>query len=201
MTERKGTFKVEFLKNIEAECQQNWDELRIFEEDAPDDESKGTPEEKWDFESPLSCCEHQVVVQVHGDLPLPLHERAAAPGSHLHHLQVWVCCWIPEAQGQKMPLSFWLPRHWDANQGQKWGFQMVVTWNPPDCRPVLTRLPERCRILETPQFFLLMRRSRLWKKKARWKFISSYAKSITFCIITPQMFPGDNQGQVEGKEE
>ena len=47
MTERKGTFKVEFLKNIEAECQQNWDKLKIFEEDAPDDGSKGTPEEKW----------------------------------------------------------------------------------------------------------------------------------------------------------
>jgi len=47
MTERKGTFKVEFLKNIEAECQQNWDRLKIFEEDAPDDGSKGTPEEKY----------------------------------------------------------------------------------------------------------------------------------------------------------
>ena len=46
MTERKGTFKVEFLKNIEAECQQKWDKLKIFEEDAPDDGSKGTPEEK-----------------------------------------------------------------------------------------------------------------------------------------------------------
>ena len=46
MTERKGTFKVEFLKNIETECQKNWDKLRIFEEDAPDDGSKGTPEEK-----------------------------------------------------------------------------------------------------------------------------------------------------------
>ena len=46
MTERKGTFKVEFLKNIEAECQQNWDKLKIFEEDAPDDGSKGTPDEK-----------------------------------------------------------------------------------------------------------------------------------------------------------
>ena len=46
MTERKGTFKVEFLKNIETECQKNWDKLRIFEEDAPDDGSIGTPEEK-----------------------------------------------------------------------------------------------------------------------------------------------------------
>ena len=46
MAERKGTFKVEFLKNIESECQQNWDKLKIFEEDAPDDGSQGTPEEK-----------------------------------------------------------------------------------------------------------------------------------------------------------
>ena len=46
MAERKGTFKVEFLKNIEAECQQNWDKLKIFEEDAPDDGSQGTLEEK-----------------------------------------------------------------------------------------------------------------------------------------------------------
>ena len=27
-------------------------------------------------------------LQVYGDLPLPLHERSAAPGSHLYHLQV-----------------------------------------------------------------------------------------------------------------
>ena len=46
MTERKGTFKVEFLKEIEASVQERWDELKIFEEDAPDDGSKGTPEEK-----------------------------------------------------------------------------------------------------------------------------------------------------------
>ena len=46
MTERKGTFKVEFLKNIESSVQQKWDELKIFEEDAPEDGSKGSPEEK-----------------------------------------------------------------------------------------------------------------------------------------------------------
>lgn len=40
MAERKGTFKVEFLKNIEAKVQERWDEERIFEEDAPDDESQ-----------------------------------------------------------------------------------------------------------------------------------------------------------------
>ena len=47
---------------------------------------------------------------------------------------------------------------------------------PPDCRPVQTRLPGRCRILETPQFFLFTRRLRSWKRKARWKSRSSYAK-------------------------
>ena len=56
-------------------------------------------------------------LQVYGDLPLPLHERSAAPGSHLHHLQVRVCCWLPEAQGQEMPVSLWLPRNWNAHQG------------------------------------------------------------------------------------
>ena len=40
MAERKGTFKVEFLKNIEAKVQERWDEESIFEEDAPDDESQ-----------------------------------------------------------------------------------------------------------------------------------------------------------------
>ena len=46
MTERKGTFKVEFLKEIESSVQERWDQLKIFEEDAPDDGSKGTQEEK-----------------------------------------------------------------------------------------------------------------------------------------------------------
>nr|ACO11355.1 Leucyl-tRNA synthetase, cytoplasmic [Caligus rogercresseyi] len=36
MSERKGTFKVEFLKDIEKEVQGKWDELKIFEEDADD---------------------------------------------------------------------------------------------------------------------------------------------------------------------
>ncbi|CAB4062284.1 LARS [Lepeophtheirus salmonis] len=33
MTERKGTFKVEFLKDIEKEVQSKWEELKVFEED------------------------------------------------------------------------------------------------------------------------------------------------------------------------
>jgi len=40
MAERKGTFKVEFLKNIETKVQERWDEEKVFEEDAPDDESQ-----------------------------------------------------------------------------------------------------------------------------------------------------------------
>eukprot|EP00092_Neocalanus_flemingeri_P034373 GFUD01037380.1.p1 GENE.GFUD01037380.1~~GFUD01037380.1.p1 ORF type:complete len:1177 (+),score=448.54 GFUD01037380.1:84-3614(+) len=47
MTERKGTFKVEFLKDIEKDVQAKWDELKIFEIDAPEDGSKGTSEEKY----------------------------------------------------------------------------------------------------------------------------------------------------------
>ena len=31
----KGTFKVEFLKELERKCQREWDEGRVFEEDAP----------------------------------------------------------------------------------------------------------------------------------------------------------------------
>jgi hypothetical protein len=34
--ERKGTFKVEFLKEIERSAQQKWDQLKIFEVDAPE---------------------------------------------------------------------------------------------------------------------------------------------------------------------
>ena len=64
-------------------------------------------------------CEKQVLAQVHGDLPLPLHERAATLGAHLHHLQVRICSRLPETKGQKMPLSLWLPRHRDANKGQE----------------------------------------------------------------------------------
>ena len=32
MSERKGTFKVEFLKKIESDVQEKWDSLKIFEE-------------------------------------------------------------------------------------------------------------------------------------------------------------------------
>jgi leucyl-tRNA synthetase len=34
--ERKGTFKVEFLKEIERAAQAKWDQLKIFEVDAPE---------------------------------------------------------------------------------------------------------------------------------------------------------------------
>jgi len=47
MTERKGTFKVEFLKDIEKDVQSKWDALKIFEVEAPNDGSKGTSEEKY----------------------------------------------------------------------------------------------------------------------------------------------------------
>ena len=33
--ERKGTFKVEFLKELEAKAQAKWEREKIFEEDAP----------------------------------------------------------------------------------------------------------------------------------------------------------------------
>jgi leucyl-tRNA synthetase len=35
-TERKGTFKVEFLKDIERSAQAKWDQLKIFEVNAPE---------------------------------------------------------------------------------------------------------------------------------------------------------------------
>jgi hypothetical protein len=35
-TERKGTFKVEFLKDIERCAQAKWDQLKIFEVNAPE---------------------------------------------------------------------------------------------------------------------------------------------------------------------
>ena len=41
MSERKGTFKVEFLKEIERNVQESWDSVRMFEEDAP---SSGKPD-------------------------------------------------------------------------------------------------------------------------------------------------------------
>ena len=48
-----------------------------------------------------------------------------------------------------------------------------------------TRSRGRCRILETPQFFLLRRRSRLSKKRARWKVKSSSA--MTSLFSSPKM--------------
>ena len=42
MAERKGTFKVEFLKDIEKNIQERWDKNKAFEENAPD-----SPQEKF----------------------------------------------------------------------------------------------------------------------------------------------------------
>ena len=39
--DRKGTFKVEFLKEVEKEAQEKWENLKIFEVDAPQ-EGEGT---------------------------------------------------------------------------------------------------------------------------------------------------------------
>jgi len=47
MGERKGTFKVEFLKDIEKGVQAKWDEHKVFEVDAPNDGSKGSADEKY----------------------------------------------------------------------------------------------------------------------------------------------------------
>jgi len=44
--ERKGTFKVEFLKDIEKGVQEKWEESKVFEEDAPPSGS-GTADEKY----------------------------------------------------------------------------------------------------------------------------------------------------------
>ena len=44
MSERKGTFKVEILKQIEESVQKKWDELRVFEEDAPVEGAGGSDE-------------------------------------------------------------------------------------------------------------------------------------------------------------
>jgi len=47
MAERKGTFKVEFLKDIEKDVQAKWNDLKVFEENAPEDGSVGSSEEKY----------------------------------------------------------------------------------------------------------------------------------------------------------
>ena len=47
MSEWKGTFKVEFLKDIETDVQAKWDKLKVFEVEAPEDGSKGTSDEKY----------------------------------------------------------------------------------------------------------------------------------------------------------
>ncbi|XP_023329045.1 leucine--tRNA ligase, cytoplasmic-like [Eurytemora carolleeae] len=44
--DRKGTFKVEFLKEVEKEAQEKWENLKIFEVDAPQ-EGEGTTDEKY----------------------------------------------------------------------------------------------------------------------------------------------------------
>ena len=36
MSERKGRFKVDFLLDLEAQIQDDWEKNKIFEEDAPD---------------------------------------------------------------------------------------------------------------------------------------------------------------------
>lgn len=41
-SKRKGTFKVQVLKDIEAQVQKEWDAVNIFEEDAPEDAPPGT---------------------------------------------------------------------------------------------------------------------------------------------------------------
>lgn len=38
--ERKGTAKVDFLKKIEKEIQQKWDDERVFEANAPDTQNR-----------------------------------------------------------------------------------------------------------------------------------------------------------------
>jgi leucyl-tRNA synthetase len=33
--DRKGTFKVEFLKDVERRAQQKWEDMKVYEMDAP----------------------------------------------------------------------------------------------------------------------------------------------------------------------
>eukprot|EP00088_Acartia_fossae_P002624 TRINITY_DN1108_c1_g1_i3.p1 TRINITY_DN1108_c1_g1~~TRINITY_DN1108_c1_g1_i3.p1 ORF type:complete len:1178 (+),score=353.43 TRINITY_DN1108_c1_g1_i3:49-3582(+) len=43
--DRKGTFKVEFLKELERKAQEKWDAMKVYEMDAPET-GEGTPDEK-----------------------------------------------------------------------------------------------------------------------------------------------------------
>ena len=40
--DRKGTFKVEFLKELERKAQEKWEEMKVYEMDAPE-QGEGTP--------------------------------------------------------------------------------------------------------------------------------------------------------------
>jgi len=46
MGDRKGTFKVEFLKDLERSAQQKWESLKVYEEDAPQS-GEGNSDEKY----------------------------------------------------------------------------------------------------------------------------------------------------------
>jgi len=43
--DRKGTFKVEFLKDVERKAQEKWEKMKVYEMDAPES-GAGTPDEK-----------------------------------------------------------------------------------------------------------------------------------------------------------
>ena len=40
--DRKGTFKVEFLKDVERKAQEKWEKMKVYEMDAPES-GAGTP--------------------------------------------------------------------------------------------------------------------------------------------------------------
>ena len=147
MTERKGTFKVEILKQIEEEVQKKWDELKVFEEEAPA-EGDGGSDEKYFVTFPFPY--------MNGRL-------------HLGHTFTISKCefavGFQRLKGKKCLFPFGFHVTGMPIKVRKSIRRLQV--KPFDCRPVQTRLPGRCRTLETPQFFLLMRRPRLWKKKAR----------------------------------
>jgi leucyl-tRNA synthetase len=59
-TERKGTFKVEFLKDIERSAQAKWDQLKIFEVNAPES-GKSKPGSRKSYFTSIKMCNLQLI--------------------------------------------------------------------------------------------------------------------------------------------
>ena len=73
---RKGTFKVESLKEIERKIQARWEENRAFEENAPD-----TPQEK--FMVPFAYFKRNILeIRMNPTVGLTVHGLWTKGGSH-----------------------------------------------------------------------------------------------------------------------